>query len=220
MKSSLTYPIQGLLCLVSVVLLALSASAAKAQVLLTVNISNPDQIVITATGNLLTVGSTSAGINEGFDLLGLFNTTTNFDEFIVNSTNLTVNSSDPVTGAGTLTLVDAEGDDVTGVSNTEPDLNLFRIPSTGQQMVFTNGQTAFTGSITIDLTQGLNLDGSIFSTGLTTANISTKGGSIELFDSKESIGSYVVITPEPQTWAALIAGMAFLGLLRRRLTRA
>ena len=220
MKSSYAYPIQGLLCFITVVLLALSASAAKAQVLLTVNISNPDQIVITATGNPLTIASTSTRASEGFDLLGLFTTSTNFDDMTVDSTDLTFSSFNTVTSAtGSLTLANAEGDDITGAnpSPNQPDLNLFdNVANT--QMVLTNGQTAFTGSITIDISE--NPDGTGSPTGLTTADISTAGGKIELYGSQEVIGSYVVVAPEPQTWAALFAGIVFLGLFRRRASRA
>ncbi len=226
MKSSPTYPIQGFLYFVTVVLLVLSASAAKAQVLLTVNISNPDQIVITATGNLLTIASTSSRASEGFDLLGLFNSSTNFDNFTVDSTNLTFSGYIPSTStSGSLTLTNAEGDDITGAnpSPNQPDLNLFdNADVSGTQMVLTNGQTAFTGSMTLDITLGpdTNNDGGTTYSGLTTANINTTGGKIELYGSQEVIGSYVVVTPEPQTWAELIAGIACLGFFRRRSSRA
>jgi len=207
MNSSLTYLKNHFVCFgAAVVLLLLSVCSSNAQIVLTVNISNPNDVVITATGGLAT-STASGNFFDGIDLVGLFNSSVGFTEIAVNSTNLSLGN-----GSSTQTFTEASGDDASGTEGGEFDLNLFHnhVPD---QVSFTENEDAFTGSITLNLTQSSDGD----STGIIASEISHAGGNVVVFDGGAVVGSYQVIeAPEPQSWALLVAGVALLGLLRFR----
>lgn len=212
MKPSLTYLKPSLLGFVCAVLLLASATASKAQILLTVDVTHPDNIIITATGLTSSSPSTSDDFAFGVDLAGLFTSNpVDFTQFTVTSTSLTLSN-----GSGTQTFTETAGDNLAGVADGDNvlNLNLFHnaVPDT---MDFTNN--AFNGSMTVDLTTAFGGG----STGITDADISRAGGSIISIQSGDVVGSYdVVVSPEPKTWAELVAGIAFLAVIGRRLRRA
>jgi hypothetical protein len=198
--------------LLGVMLGFLSITSAHAQILLTINVSNPSATIIyasgTYTGSTLSSGSAGPFLN-GIDLLQLFTST-------VGSAGFTIASSSLSTGDGSAgpAFDSAFGDNYSFAQGYTlidgADLNLFKFGDS-TQMTFTNGDAAFSGNLTLDLSSA-----SLPAPG-TTGNIITgyNGGTPNVV-----VGEWVVAAPEPTTWALLLGGFGALAFLRRRLQQA
>lgn len=207
MKTSLTCH-KFFLGLASAVLLLLSVSAANAQILLTVNISNPSAVTITATGTD-SLANVEADMADGIDLLGFFKGSTGPVSFTVNSGS----SLTPGTGsAGTVTYDESLSDVLSTGSNI--DLNLYSDRSAPEN--FSTTDAAFTGTLTI------NLSG-VASDLLPSAGVGDiKTGFFGSASPNTYIGQYQVVTssvaaPEPSAWALLFVGLTLLAICRPRL---
>lgn len=148
MNRPLIHPNKALLQLACAVLLVVSACAAKAQILLTIDDSNANAVVITA--NISATGTSTASqaiaLNEGIDLLQFFQSS------VGQNFNLTANPGSTLTGVGTTpadVFTDAFGDDYT-IGNGYVDLNLFNSGS-GSTLNFVQGTQGFSGTLTLDL---------------------------------------------------------------------
>ena len=190
--------------LASLVLLLISACAAKAQVLLTIDDSNPGAVTITAT-TLSANANASTSINDGIDLLNFLvgNLSIPSTGSPVTSSNLT---SGNLTGSGPYYDSWAPDDiDTPG----GPDLTLYS-SGTGTE-TFTTMTTAFTGTLTLDLTgEPLPVAG-------TSGTIVTgySGDS----PNNTSIGQWKVESvsaPEPSSWMLLFGSFAVVVLWRSR----
>ncbi len=154
MKTSLTYPKNHLVCFGAAVLLLTSAAAAKAQILL-VNVTDPNHIVITATG-FASSQNGAAILADGVDLLNFFqeggftvgDSFPTYDTTSSGASSLTTGNS----SSGPL-YTQASGDNQS-VSNV--DLNLYQNDTGDTTMTFTNGVAAFSGTLTLNnLTNGV-----------------------------------------------------------------
>jgi PEP-CTERM motif len=177
----------------------LSVGAAQAQILLTVDISNPSAVTFTATGAAPAISANVGSYANGIDLL----------TFFIDDAGISNTFSDPFS---TLTTADAStGPALTdaAVDNFSPlsvDLSIFKFNS-GAGMTFTKGQPAFLGTLT------LNLSAEPIPAGLATGNILagySQGGP------QVVIGQWEVV-PEPSTWALFLGGLGLLAFLRRGL---
>ena len=183
----------------------LAVFQAKAQILLTVDDSNPSAVTFTATGNdpeasdashLYSQGITLAGFNAVGGLAGLIPTA-------------------PVVSAGLVTGVDGtpayNGAQSGSITGTFLDLELYS--GSGATENFATGTAAFSGVSTFNFS-GFSADlPTVGTTGLIYA------GSGAIFSaSPVVIGSYIVTTaptPEPSTYAMLLGGLAILGFCLR-----
>jgi hypothetical protein len=204
MKSPLTRSKTSLAGLVgALLLLLLSFCPAQAQILLTINDSDPSAVTITATGSFAGTGA-SDSFSNGIDLLGFFTSSVGFDMFNVTSVLTTGNLSP---GAFYDT---AYGDNL---SFQNVDLSLYSSNQTATE-TFATGTPAFIGSMTLDLS-GVGLP----SVG-TSGNIVT-GYSMTAPDNT-TIGQWQVLavsTPEPSSWMLLLLGFALVAIFRTRLGR-
>jgi hypothetical protein len=197
MKASLIYLKNHLICFAVAGLLMLSAGAAQAQILLTIQLSG-NEATITATG---TDPLTSASIpmTDGVDLLNLFVNSAGDTAFTVNSTGLTTGdaSSGPVFTQAFADIFEATGNN---------DLNLYDL-SSGATLTFTPGDAAFTGTMTVDLGSALPIN----SSGEIVTGFSGSGAGRNV-----DIGSWQVVStaPEPSSWVLLMGGMALLAFYR------
>jgi hypothetical protein len=195
--------------LVGAVVLLLSMGVGKAQILLTIDDSNPAAVVITATGNDASLPgmatSTSASINDGIDLLNFLvgNTTIPLNGIPVTSSNLT---SGNLTGTGpdynswAPDAIDSPG---------APDLTLYS-SSSGTE-IFTTTSAAFTGTLTVDLTgEPLPSAGSV---GTIVTGFSADS------PNNTPIGEWKVESvsaPEPSSWILLLVGFGVVIFWRSR----
>ena len=190
--------------ILSLVLGLLSTSAANAQILLTIDDSTPSHTVITATG-ALAGASGSSSLADGIDLLGFFTSQNLTDAVVASPSTLTTgdSSSGPLFTYGYEDNISVGG---------YVDLNLYQYNS-GSTITFTAGQTAFTGSMTLDFS---SIASKLPSLG-TTGNIVTgfSGDS----PNNTVIGEYQVV-PEPSTGAMLLICLGTLAFLGRGLRRA
>jgi hypothetical protein len=200
------------LALLAMVGTVLTTSLHAQTYLLTVDISNPTNVVITATGNNATVDDSTTTLFQGVNLLGFF--TSAFGS--VNS----VNGSPSGTLIGGGTGVGYNFFDVDNVSGSLVDLNPFFFNSevANQTQVFSTEQPAFTGSITLDMSAyvaELPEDGATgdIRPGARSGAAGLPFGSV--------IGQWQVIsttpTPEPSMLAlASLGGLSALALAWRR----
>jgi hypothetical protein len=190
----------AVLALVSLILIF--SKAAQAQILLTIDDSNPSATIITATG---TGPSTSAGptsILEGIDLTSFFTAPlSNFPTFPVASSSLTVGN-----GSSDLTFNQAINDNE---SLQDVDLSLYNNDPTAT-ISFTAGEPAFAGTLTLNLS----------STSLPAAG--AKGTIVTGYSGSASntvIGQWEVVSavsvPEPSTWILMMGSVALLPLVLR-----
>ncbi len=198
----------------------LAVSAARAQngpILLTLNITDPNNVIVSSTGNDPSQ-SVNGSIGAGFDLIGLLGSSASFSQSL---------SSTLTTGAtGTeLTFNEATNDDLQGKN----DVNFYNTgsdPNTFFPMTFSTSKPAFESgtSLTVDF-GALTLlpvgsygdietgyDGSADSTTYTTPN--TVIGSYEVIND-ETLNS----TPEPASWTMALIVTAALAVLRFRVRR-
>lgn len=175
--------------------LALVSTSLKAEILLTVDVSNPNSVVFTATNG---APNTSVDVDAfvGFSLLGFLNT--DALEVFDGNGNLAAN------GMTDSYLTFFSLDYATGPSSPGKDVNLFANLDAGTQN-FVTSAPAFSGSITFDLS----------SISLLLPTIGTTG-SIQVGDGitvGPVIGTYEVV-PEPA--ACFLLGAAGMLLIFRR----
>jgi len=188
--------------LFSIMLGFLSISAAHAQILLTIDDSNPSDTIISATGNFPETSVSPGLIADGVDLVGLFTSSVGLGNFTVLSSSLTTGdgSSGPI-------FTQASGDNY---SLQDVDLNLYQ-NNTPDTISFTAGQAAFTGTLTLDLSSApLPPVGS-------PGNIVT--GYSGNYPNNTLIGQWEVV-PEPSTWILMLGCLGVLAFLRRRTLQA
>ncbi|HEX4140315.1 MAG TPA: PEP-CTERM sorting domain-containing protein [Candidatus Methylacidiphilales bacterium] len=222
MKTSLTYLKNHLVCFGAAALLLLSVSAAKAQILLNIQVSNTGEVTITATGTgplnpvALDDGYT---FGDGVDLLNFFQKSVgdNLAGFPDSSSLTTGDASGSTGGYNAFT-----SDGYTTDDTSDYDLNLYNAkggqsPSTGTE-TFSTGTAAFTGTMTINLNSLVG--GGYLPTGTMSGQIVAgyyTGGSNPV------IGQWqleAVSAPEPSAWMLLTAGLGVVGLWRLRLAKA
>jgi hypothetical protein len=215
MKISLTYLKNHLVCFGAAVLLLVSIGAAKAQILLTIDVSNPNAVTITeSTGTV--VASAETSVNNGVDLLGFFTSNTGtFESSTVSGSTLT---SGNLAGNPDDYYDSAVVDDY---SPSDVDLTLYSSGGSDNQVFTAGTTTAFTGSLTVDL--------SALSTFLPTSGTGEivagyTGGHPGTTISNTPIGEWQVINssvaaPEPSTWMLVLVGaaviVAYRGLVRK-----
>ena len=200
MKSSHTSSKKLFIRLATAALLLVPVCSAKAQLLLTINDSDPSAVTITATG-LYPGTTTSQLFNNGIDLLGFFETNVGFTQFTVVSSTLTTGdaSSGPIYDT-------AVGDNI---STTGNDLTLYSSNPSATE-TFTSGPTgapAFIGTATLDLA-GQSLPAA----GVGTIVTGYSGGSPNV-----AIGEWEVTTvgaPEPRTWILLLVAFVLITIYR------
>jgi hypothetical protein len=181
----------------------ISGNAAQAQILLTIDDSNPAATIITATG----IGPVSSAgptlILEGIDLTSFFTSPlSNFPTFPVTSSSLTVGN-----GSSDLTFNEAVNDNE---SLQDVDLSLYNNDPTGT-ISFTAGDPAFVGTLTLDLSSSTSLPAA----GAKGTIVTGYSGSA----SNTVIGQWQVASaaavPEPSTWGLVLGSVALLALVRR-----
>ncbi len=206
MNSSLTNLKNHLVCFGAAALLAMSVSAAKAQILLDVQI-NGDVATITATGSapvFLDPSQTTATtpIFNGIDLENFFSST-DLDVSFHNATSSSLTTPAEAAGDG-LTLQQYSVDFATG---TPVDLNL-STQGPSDNLTFTAGDAAFTGTMTINLASF--------------PSVNSSGQILAGFEGSSDgvIGTWQVVSaPEPSVVWLVFAGLSFVALARRCIFR-
>jgi len=185
----------------------ISAASGRAQILLTVDITKPDAVVFTATGNGPSTSVGSYTFYDGIDLVNFFTANVTTDDFFpATPTTLTTGdgSSGTLFDSGASTESAGEGDDV--------DLSLFTNNEGAPTMSFTTGQPALTGALTLNLS-GQPLPSVGTSNALLAGYYAVSGTT--------PIGSYVVVeAPEPSTGTMIAVGFLTLAVARSRRIRA
>jgi hypothetical protein len=181
---------------------ALSSQTASAQGLLTIDDSNPADVIITATGLNPSNGATNA-VSSGVDLLAFFTIDVNYTS---GNTPLT----GTLTGGNSGVAYDgAVRDNQSTAGGANVDLNLFVSPgpNSGSLQTFDPSQPAFTGFFALDLS-ALDV--------LSLPTLGTSGNIISGYSGGVGpiIGTWVVV-PEPTTtgltvFGSLAAGIAYL----------
>jgi hypothetical protein len=214
MKTSLTYLKNHLVCFGAAVFLLASVSAAHAQILLDVQISG-NVATITATGNVITIPDTNATvtIDAGVTLESFFQDIQGTLSF---QNPINANSGSTLTGAnisspGTINTV--QNDDINGFGSV-PDLTLFSSTSTST-MTFATGSEAFTGTMTVDLTQFSGNLPSVGDSGTIVTSYSQAKPNIAI-GAWQVVAEPSVSAPEPSSWMLLAVGSILLGVLRLR----
>jgi len=213
MKPSLTCLKNHFVCFGAALFLLASVNAAKAQVLLTVDISNPKAVVITAVSTGTYNGTfgnpVTTNFNSGIDLLGLFTADAGTSPIGIDSPTPTLTTGNGSAGGEAYSIIYPDNF-TTDLGIGYHDLSLYGNNTTAGSETFDTSDAAFAGSITLNLSgyslQDANYQGTI----ITGANGSTPN---------TVIGSYQVIsdtvsTPEPSTWALLLGSLAGLVIWR------
>ena len=212
MKTSLTYLKNHLVCFGAAVLLLVSVTAAKAQILLNIQISG-DVATITATGTL-SQANAETSVNNGIDLLGFFTSSTGTFQ------------TSPVSLSSNLTAANLAGTPsdyydtavVDDYSTTDVDLTLYSSAS-GDTQVFSTTSTALTGTLTVDLS-GLSSFVPTSGSGEIVAGYSGAHPG-DTIAANTPIGEWQVVSPtvaapEPSTWALLLLGITVILAYRVR----
>lgn len=201
---------------VGVMLSLLSTNAAHAQILLTIDDSNPYAVIITATGALPNASAGPVPIADGIDLLNFFTnnvTPSAFPDFSPANNPPTPTLTTDDTSSG-LIFTEFTSDNYSGVNYQ--DLNLLNNnDDLSQTITFTAtqgdviGQPAFKGSLSLNL----------FGTPLPA--VGSKGTIITGFSltapNNTLIGGWEVVSaPEPSNWILILGGLGVLVFLRRR----
>lgn len=170
--------------------------SSQAAVLLTIDISNPAAVVITATGANADAFAFATG-GDGITLTGLFTA-----PVVFGMSGITTGSTLQPSGQGLPFNTFMEND--YGFSGSTVDLNLFTLNMGGSPAgpTFFTDAAAFTGSATLDLSA---------------ASFAALGATGQIMAARNfgttSIGQWLVV-PEPSTLLLGVFGGA--GLLRRR----
>lgn len=199
------------------VLLVATAATSRAQLLLTIDVSNVSAVKITATGTAPAYsynngagdtpvyggGASSFKGEDGITLVGF-----------LTADSLYTGNVGP--GASSSTLTDYSGnstfDQFYVISGHLRDLNIFA-NNTSSDLVFANGHAAFTGEAVFDLSAG---DWADLVSRLPTY---PAGGNIVLYNEFSfALGTWSVTSavPEPSTYAAIFGGIALVGVVLRR----
>jgi hypothetical protein len=183
----------------------------SAQVLLTINDSDPSAVVITATGNNAGLDFNGSSANDGVDLLQFFTLDESgmtFGHFLTGT----------LQGGGTgISYNDVWDDNQSTTGGSALDAELYvdnGSPGSGNIETFSTTSPAFTGTWTIDMA----------ALGVSSAALPTAGSSGNIMSGFSHNPGSVVGTwevqgvPEPTTIGLASVGAAFagLGLLRRR----
>ncbi len=219
-----------LVALLAAIIYLFTVNSANAQetspILLTINITNPDAVVISSTGADPSQ-SVNGSIGAGFDLIGLLGpgTPTSNDSNYLSSV---VSTLTPGAAAGQGIFNEATYDNLNG----DNDLNLYNTggnPDDFYPMTFSTTASAFATGTSLTANLGaltLLPVGSIgeIETGFN-GSVSPPGPTATATPN-EVIGSYEVIdnaslssTPEPSSWTLSLMVIALLGFLRFRLRR-
>ena len=210
MKPS-THLNKSLLHLAVALLFTLSFSSAKAQVLLTINVYDPNNVTITATGAIPGASGSDIFLN-GVDLLGFFTQNVAFPPYHVVSSSLTTGdaSSGPLYDS-------AIGDNYDSGGN---DLALYSSSGGGSTESFTASTSDTTGSPAFLGEMILKLNGAPLPTAGTEGNIIT--GFSYTAPNNVVIGQYdveSVAAPEPSSWLLCIGSLTLLAIYRWRSIR-
>ena len=197
-----------------------AVSAAAQNLLLTVDVSDPAAVTITATTGVAEASDSSHTFNDGIDLATFFPTAFEYTSFNVSPTNLTTF----IDGAPDYDT--SHSDDLTG---SFVDLNLYST-SSGEDGTedFTMGTQAFLGAATLDLSGEIGNLPSSGTTGEVYAGYSgdTEEGSDFLSSGLEPlqapsgvtlIGTYQVVPEANQVLLMLVGAAALLAVRRFRL---
>ena len=176
---------------------SLLALPAKAAVLLTVDVSDPSMVTFTATGAASEADAATDSV-EGFSLLDFFTSTRSLGIGTITGTLTSVQGDAPVTNASAFSL------------NTA--LNLYDGFDTGS-FVFEAGETAFSGSVTLDLSAFADLLPAAGSMGRIAIGSSFRTGPFG-----SGFGDYLVVNTVPLPAAAPLMVLGLIGLrtMRRR----
>ena len=182
----------------------LASSGLPAAVVLTVDISDPTNVTLSATGNSPLLDNSSFTTYDGITLLSFFRSAQS------GSVNATSSTLTPNGTSQAYTSVFADNMSTSGGDRV--DLNLYADGGTEAQNMSTL-VSAFTGSAVVDMSGfsgALPVNGSIGTIHLSfyDSGVGTPG---------PAIGDYQVI-PEPSTWAwfAGLATLALVGWRRRK----
>lgn len=201
-------------------LLLFGVCALRAQVVLNLDFTGPNTIVITATGYGPVTDDSAHTYSDGIDLEGLFQPADNPGSFTVVSSTLTTGDS----SAGP--VYDTAISD--SLSESNADLNIWLNELAAPSQTFTFGQPAFSFGTSMTVTfSGLVFSGVDY--GVVVAGYSGSTGSPSPQDafadvavstsSTTPIGVYHVTgtaAPEPGTDAMFLAGAAALVFVARR----
>ena len=187
-----------LILLSAVLLPALLISYAKAQILITIDDSNPNAVTFTATGNAPGVSDSTHFYSQGLTFDNFYNTTAPINS----GADLSVAGSSLATGVGGAgsPVYNSEQADGTGIQ-----LYSYLVGSTE---TFSTGTGAFIGTTTFNLSTTSTLLPSFGTMG------NLYAGSSALFSLPPVlIGQYKVVqaTPEPSQYALMLLGT--LGLI-------
>jgi hypothetical protein len=210
MKTFATIQKKSLTSVLGAVIALIASTAVHAQILLTVNTTNPNAVVITATGlgplmaNAVTNGYS---IGDGIDLLGFFSGQegqTYFDPsggYAAPTGNLVAASSP------SLAFNDAAAD----YDSSTGDQTALSIFGDSGNITFGAGAAAFSGTLTLDLTN-TSLRTQVGNHGAILAGYS-HGGTTTQIGTWEIVGA--VQAPEPSTWLLLAGALVLLPVIRR-----
>lgn len=192
LKKSLTAKFIGISSL-----LLLTATIAQGMILLTIDVSDPSAVVITATGGLSDTTATSDAANFPIQLKNFFTSNPGTTTYSDSSSSL----QGPSAGVNLDSILGGRS----GPSQTTAILR----QGSGTAETFTAGEVGFTGSATFDLSFISELLPSLGHSG----NITTDNAGLEI------VGTYsVAAVPEPGTFGLFGAIVTFgvIGLRRRR----
>ncbi len=212
MKSSLR-----LLCVLTFA--SLFAGTSFAQVVMTVDWSNPSAVKFTATGAASAINYSNAWtFGEGVALLGFFTAPVNVQD-IDNGTTGTSTLTDSANSAGATSTFNRLASWNDANTNYYPsngngsDLTLWNGPGS-TQMTFTTAGAAFYGEAIFDLSNYAGFTSLFPALGTT--------GNVGIWNGNGTLGTWQVVgaqsaVPEPSTYAALAGiGALTLVVLRRR----
>jgi hypothetical protein len=223
MKNYLKTPWKYPVSLFVAIVYLLTVSPAKAQtppILLTVNITNPDDVVITSTGNDPSQAA-SGSIGAGFDLVGLLgpgaptSNDSSLGSFVLSST-LTTGATGTELVFNANTYDDLNGNDVNFYNSGS---------STNLGMTFVTNEPAFETGTSLTTNLGAL---TLLPVGSIGAIETGFDGSLAAYATPNTvIGSYEVVnddnlssTPYPSSWTLALIITSVLAALRFRMRRA
>jgi hypothetical protein len=177
-----------------VLLSAFFTAEANAQVLITINDSDPSAVTFTATGNLPSTANSDHLYSDGLDFANFFTIAGLFPSITATSTSL-------VTG------VDGTPDYTALQSSTfsGSDVDLQLTAASGNDQNFSTSTPAFVGTATFDFSASSFFNAASLPAAGTTGDLYAGSGSL-FRAAPVLIGSYEVVAPEPSTNALLLVG--------------